>query len=61
MPFAGEPEVAPDALGVPCVPTSRSMAVFRSVYGNLGIASALPGSAWPSPHPLPEGALPKKG
>jgi predicted KAP-like P-loop ATPase len=31
------------------------IAVFRSAYGHLGTASALPGPAWPSPRPLPEG------
>jgi hypothetical protein len=36
------------------------IAVCRSMYGGLGIAGVLPGSDWPSPRPLPAGALPNK-
>jgi hypothetical protein len=32
-----------------------TIAVFRSAYGNLGDTNVLPGFAWPSPRPLPEG------
>src|SRR5262245_20653265 len=35
--------------------TTPSIAVYRLVYGGVGTASALPGFAWPSPCPLPEG------
>src|SRR5687767_9275265 len=37
-----------------------AIAIFASAYGNSGPASALPASIWPSPYPLPEGALHNK-
>jgi hypothetical protein len=51
------PEVIP-ALQRPIrkgAPTIAAIAVCRSADGSLGTASALPGSAWPSPRPLQEG------
>ena len=35
-------------------------AVFIAASGRLGTVNAVPGSAWPSPHLLTEGILPKK-
>jgi hypothetical protein len=35
-------------------------AVFIAASGRLETVNAVPGSAWPLPHCLPEGILPKK-